>query len=90
MGPSAVGGEEGGGGGGGTSDRAVAGSGGRVRFRVLTPHEMQQTPEGKFSVSVWRKNKQVRLLCGGRRACLACGRACGVYILAVSGSDICR
>eukprot|EP00752_Nemacystus_decipiens_P003484 g3217.t1 len=54
LGPGAIGGEAG----GGSGDRAVGAGPGRVRFRELTPHEMVQTPEGKFSVSVWRKNKQ--------------------------------
>ncbi|CAM9636250.1 unnamed protein product, partial [Ectocarpus fasciculatus] len=54
LGPGAIGGEDGGGGG----DRALEAGARRGRFRELTPHEMHQTPEGKFSVSVWRKNKQ--------------------------------
>ncbi|CAM9924888.1 unnamed protein product [Ectocarpus sp. 4 AP-2014] len=54
LGPGAVGGGDGGGGG----DRALQAGARRGRFRELTPHEMHQTPEGKFSVSVWRKNKQ--------------------------------
>lgn len=85
LGPGAIGGEDG----GGSGDRAVGESGRRVRFRELTPHEMLQTPEGKFSVSVWRKNKQVCCVCVFfgvcRAACFECRRRRGEGGLVVAG-----
>ena len=59
MGPAAVGGDDAGGG-AGAGDRGAGIIGNGSRTRELTPHEMQQTADGKFTVTVWRKNKQVR------------------------------
>lgn len=68
-------------------DRAAGGARGGVRFRQLTPHEMNQTPDGKFSVSVWRKNKQVMLL----QACVFVfvGVVCFFFFLFFVGGLFC-
>lgn len=64
------------------STKGFPGKGGAKPVRVLTPHAMQQTPGGKYSVVVWRKNKQVgwrlgvgyrQLSVGGGGGRLSCG-----------------
>ena len=60
LGTGSGGGEDGDGGGGSGGGCGAATQRARP-VRELTPVVMQQTPDGKFSVSVWRKNKQVRV-----------------------------